>query len=413
MKKIFLILFCIPLILSAQIYYLDDLIDNGLQNNLSLKQAQLILENANSKKIASQWNLYPDVSVGSSHKEYFSDKPQNAKDNSFDFSVSKNISLNDQAWFSYMFNNFDYETAKIQYDFKKKSFIYQIINDYIAVLNLQKQFNLLNENKEIQQMIVNQSKVLFYQQKATSFDVSQSEITLLNAEISILKVKNDLATKRKQLFNNLNMIDNNYLLSDLEFNSEYSIPEHDIKANNDVILLEREIKRNKLSLTQNNLKLFPSLNLSYNYSQGYVSNTFKLDNKNTNHTVMLSLSYSFKDFFVDHQSKIQTRNIKRSNELSLTDKENNLTNQYSQLSDELGYLENLHQLYLKKVKQTNENLSIATERYKLGLIPQLDFDKARYEFLDAKIALESNQYEIISKRENINFLMSKKLLNKW
>jgi len=47
------------------------------------------------------------------------------------------------------------------------------------------------------------------------------------------------------------------------------------------------------------------------------------------------------------------------------------------------------------------------------MIQQIELDKAIYEFLDASINAETNKYKLIELYESINYLLSKKLLNKY
>ena len=67
----------------------------------------------------------------------------------------------------------------------------------------------------------------------------------------------------------------------------------------------------------------------------------------------------------------------------------------------------------EKLSQSAEQIRIAEERYRLGLIELLELDKTRVDYIDADIAYNTNRYQIIQTRENLNYLLSDKLLGKW
>lgn len=390
---------------------LDEMIQYGLNNSLSLRQKEEKLKNAELSYHSSVVDLYPDLTA---NLKLVEDIKNSQESNNLSINLSKSISLNDPQYNRFDLAKFDYQTARIAYEDARRKFIYNILTAYINVLNLQKQIDLLEKNKEIQQSIVKQSKVLFNQQKATSFDVRQSEITLLNADISLLKAKNDLSIKRNELFNSAFMQDDNKKLEDIY--SEYSlIPEMNVQKINDYILAQRELDRNHILTRQSKLNLFPTLNLQYSFSKLKGNNNLGFDYQTDlqDHTIMLNLSYNFKNFIINNNTYTQSLNNVRSQEYALRDLEKNLTTQYSQLISDMDYLQKLNLLYKEKIKQTEENLSIASQRYELGMIQQLDYDKSRYEYLDAKLALEANQYDLLAKKENINYLLCNKLLNKY
>ena len=56
---------------------------------------------------------------------------------------------------------------------------------------------------------------------------------------------------------------------------------------------------------------------------------------------------------------------------------------------------------------------MAQEQYKLGLINILDLDKITLDHSDAQLSYNKQHFSIIKKREEINLLMSNKILGKW
>jgi len=87
--------------------------------------------------------------------------------------------------------------------------------------------------------------------------------------------------------------------------------------------------------------------------------------------------------------------------------------QYEILTRELEYLKRLDELYQEQLEQANNQIQIAEERYRLGLIDLLALDKTRVDFINSEISYHSNRYQILAKQEAINNLLSLKIMGKW
>ncbi|HQQ68035.1 MAG TPA: TolC family protein, partial [Candidatus Cloacimonadota bacterium] len=83
------------------------------------------------------------------------------------------------------------------------------------------------------------------------------------------------------------------------------------------------------------------------------------------------------------------------------------------ITQELEYLLRLDELYLERLTQSREQIRIAEERYRLGMIQLLDLDKTRTDYISADIEYNTNRYQIIQKQEAVNYLLSNKILGKW
>jgi outer membrane protein TolC len=88
-----------------------------------------------------------------------------------------------------------------------------------------------------------------------------------------------------------------------------------------------------------------------------------------------------------------------------------INTEFIQLFEELYFLYQMNSLLVRQEQQTSENLEMAMARYRLGLLTQLDIDRARYESLNARINLEVNQYRLILQKLSIDHLMSNDLIN--
>ena len=73
----------------------------------------------------------------------------------------------------------------------------------------------------------------------------------------------------------------------------------------------------------------------------------------------------------------------------------------------------MDELYQERLEQSQEQIRIAEERYRLGMIQLLELDKTRTEYIDSNIQYNANRYQIIKKQEELNHMLSQKILGKW
>jgi len=419
MKKFIFLIMSLPLLLWSQSYNIDQIINTGLDNSLSLKQSELGKRIAESQLTQSYLNVLPEVTAFYQRTDYLFEesKPQGSvanQTNAIGLEVEKTIKFNNQDYFSLRFAQFDKNTAVLSYENQKKSLALNIFSAYIAVLDAQKQLETQKQNQLIQENILKQTKALFGQKKNTEFDVTQNEITLLNVKITIQKLNNEIKIKRAQLFNLINSEDLGYDLQDISTNPEFNIPTPDFSHNLELLILKRDSDRYNISINQSFLNYMPDLSLRYNYSFSGHSPDFTFNKQeNKNQTISINASYSLWNFLKTNQSHSQVKMNKQNKELSAELKLQSLQTQFKQYKEDFEYYTQLDGLYKLKKENTALNLSIAENRYELGMIDPLELDKARYENFEAISSYDSNKYRIIELREKINFLLAEKILNKY
>ena len=416
MKHMLTLLLLLPLALLAQQYTLDELMDHGLTNSYDMLRSDLSQETSLSSLSSAKWNLLPEASVnfGVTNDFYHPQTPSAPNLSSqAGFSISKTISLNDEAWFAYRNASLDAEQARMTYDRGVSSYAYSVFSAYIAVLSAQKQLASLTENLAIQTRVWEQSKVLLQLGKTTSFDVKQNEIAVMNSQVMILQMQNTISTKRQELFGLVQMEDEGHPLADIVPELDWEVPEFDTAGNAELAILESSIRQNKLNRTQNVLGYFPRLSLAYNYNRQVSGEDFDLDTYSGSHTVSLNASYSLWAPMKQRQMVKRSGFALRQAELQKNDKLDELQRQYLLLTQELQYMKRLDELYTEKLAQSREQIKIAEERYRLGLIELLELDKVRNDYIDADINYNTNRYQIIAQQQQINYLLSKQILGKW
>lgn len=414
MKVFTVLLMLLPILLAAQSYTLDELITYGLENSFSVQKSSLNYESSQSTLNTSKWNLLPDASVtGSVTRDFDPAAQTDDLTNSAGFSLSKTVSLNDGPYFNYLYSSLDTKTAKMKLEQTRKTYAYDVFSAYLKVLSAQKQRSSLEENLQIQTRVWEQSKILLQLGKTTPFEVKQNEIAMLNSNISLMQLDNTIANARKELFALVQKQDEGFPLTELELNVQKEIPAFSIENNADLNILNQELKRINLQLKQNKLDDFPRLNLGYNLDRTVGGADFDYDRYNTNHNISLSLSYPLLNIFENSESRTRTNISRQLSQLAIDEKKDQLQRDYDSALRELQYLKRMNELYREQLAQSREQITQAEERYRLGLIELLELDKTRTSYIETDISYNNNLYSIITKQEEINYLLSAPILGKW
>ncbi len=417
MKRIYLILILLPVVLQAQVYRLDDLIEAGLKNSTAIQRNEINYLTAVSQRKTASLNLLPEVNLGfNADKRLYTKRDLLAQDdfsNSLGLTVSKSISLNDPYWFQYRYSTHDQKTAEIRRESGTSDFAYQVFLIYIDILSAQKRLRSLEESSNIQNRIWEQSRTLWRLGKLTEFDVKQNEIAVMNTQISILRQQNSIDKSRQQLFSLILIPDDGYPLADLEIGVPDQFPLLDYDQVNTIRILRQDIKRFDIMRKQDKLDNFPRVTLAYNLSRSASGADFDFDRYQTDHGISLSLSYSLWNHFRNSESTKRDRFTRKLVELNLQDKVDEIEREYSILTGEMNYLKQLHALYQSKLEQSRIQVNKAEERYRLGMITQLELDKTRAEYIDSDIEFHANLYQMLARQEALNHLLSRKILGKW
>jgi len=414
MKALTTLLLLLPLALLAQQYTLDELVGHGLENSYGMLRSELAYESSRSSLSSATWNLLPEAGVNFGiSNDFYNSGPAADLSSQAGFSISKTISLNDDAWFNYKYAKLDAAKAELTRQTSASAYAYSVFTAYLDVLSTQRQLSSLQKNLEIQTRVWEQAQVLNQLGKNTSFDVKESEIAVMNARISILQLENSIAAKRAQLFSLVRMDDAGHELAELVPDINYSLPELGPEQSNQVKLLKADLKRGELGLTQSFLNYFPRVSLAYNFSRSVSGDNFDFDTYGTNHTLGLNFSYSLWNQFRQGETNKRGDLAQRLAELEIQQQIDEIDRQYATLTQELAYLNRLDELYGEKLAQSESQIRVAEERFRLGLIELLELDKTRVEFINSEIAYNNNRYQILARQEAINNLLSQKIQGKW
>ncbi len=414
MKHYLILIMLLPVIMAANVYTLDQLIEYGMENSFQIQKAELSNTSSQSSLRSAKWNLAPEANLSAGLNQDLDPLSGNSGlTSSAGFEISKTISLNDAAYFNYRYASLETDTARLRLKQDYSSYAYQVFSAYIEALSAAKRKSALEENLAIQNRVWEQSQVLLRLGKTTPFEVKQNEISVMNSRISLIQLENTIANARSRLFALIQMEDMGYPLAELELEIDKAIPSFSTANMNEINILKQELKSDKINLTQNFLEIFPRVSLGYGYSRQVSGADFDFDSYNTVHSVNLNLSYSIWNFFTNRESGTRARINQQMTELSISDQIEQSKREYDSATQELEYLLRLDELYSERLEQSTEQIRIAEERYRLGMIQLLELDRTRTDYIEADIEYNANRYQIIKNQEAINFLLSKQILGKW
>jgi len=410
MKRIlFLLILVLPILSWAKEYTLDDLINIGLEKSLYVKQENVNYKNTASSLNSSYLSLLPSFNVNA-NKSNSDGEWNNA---SGGLGLNENLSLNESRYFSIRRAINNQKNSELSLQNTHKQIAYTIFSKYLNILESQKSLNIQQENLKLQKKIHNQIQVQFDAGNKSLLDLKQSEITLIDYEISVNEAENNLEQLRKDLFSYLNIEDKHWNFSEPEF----SIKKIDnLYQENYSLKMERNsLKNSKLSLFQQKLDFFPTLSVgfNYNYNSNLGSDILDLQKYDASYFISLSASYSIFDIWDKRESYKRSKRNLDFQKLNLEDSERKNKDKFENLKKDIITLQKSLNLYSKKLKLSKENLEMAQEQYKLGIISLLDLDRSNIDYFSAQLSNNNKYYELIRKQEEMNLLLSQKILGKW
>lgn len=412
MRRSFLILLMLGIVVItiAEEYTLDDLINVGLEESFEIKQEKL--SNLNTKsEVRSSWiSALPSANIaldGSKNFDLESDW-----ENSASFSLTKNIMLNDPSYYNIRTALLNKKNADLSLKYKRKIIAFTIFTKYLNVLESQQNLVVQRKNLKLQKMINQQIEIQFNSGDKSALELQQSKLSLIDYEIAVNETENNLLKMRNDLFAYLNLKDEGYKLVEPKLNTE--IDDIEFKANIAIKQKKNMVKSSRLMLLQQKMNFLPTVSLGYSVTHNDPNNVYDLGNYDRlNNSLSLNASYNIFNVFETREAYVRSKRNLRSLKLDLSKSKHDNQNEFENKIIELKTLKRSRAQYLKKLELANKTLDMAREQYKHGLISLLDLDRSKLEYQNAQISYISKKYELLRKIEEVNLLLSNKILGKW
>lgn len=412
MRRSFLILLMLGIVVItiAEEYTLDDLINVGLEESFEIKQEKL--SNLNTKsEVRSSWiSALPSANIalgGSKNFDLESDW-----ENSASFSLTKNIMLNDPSYYNIRTALLNKKNADLSLKYKRKIIALTIFTKYLNVLESQQNLVVQRKNLKLQKMINQQIEIQFNSGDKSALELQQSKLSLIDYEIAVNETENNLLKMRNDLFAYLNLKDEGYKLVEPNLNTEFD--DIEFKANIAIKQKKNMVKSSRLMLLQQKMNFLPTVSLGYSVTHNDPNNVYDLGNYDRlNNSLSLNASYNIFNVFETREAYVRSKRNLRSLKLDLSKSKHDNQNEFENKIIELKTLKRSRAQYLKKLELANKTLDMAREQYKHGLISLLDLDRSKLEYQNAQISYISKKYELLRKIEEVNLLLSNKILGKW
>lgn len=414
MKKILILLFILPLLLSAQsketkVITLDDAITLALEKNADLKVAELEINKSKEKLRESRSGLFPKLDVSGQYQRYL-DKPviflppgspfgstlKIGSDNSFSASATMSVPLFAWTLFEAISLSSDYLALTQQsYLITKNKIVGDVKKSFLAAL-------LTGETKEVMRSSLTNAEENFENIKRLNAAGTLSDYDLLRAEVQVENLRPLIL-----------QMDNNYKLSlealkvaigldadavisvsgsldpfqSLSVPSEQDVIDEFLQNNPQVAILDYQVRLNDRNVSLETSAYYPSLAGFGSYQYQAQANDFKTSDYNWVKTSIIGLQLQvpiFNGFKTDARISQAEIGLKQS-----VEQKRNLTEALK--TQALSILYRLQQAAIrikgqdKTVRQAEEGYNISKTRLENSLATQLEVNDAELAWRQAKL----------------------------
>ncbi len=430
MKKIIVILSLVmtPLLLLGQEgnWSLEKCIEYAYQNNLQLKQQEIMVEQSENTLLQSKLDYIPSFSGSVGHSMNWG-RSVNINDlqivqNQLSQSTSANVGAS-VTLFEGLSKVNTVKSNQTALEISKKD-VEKLRND--ISISITRAFLQVLLSKELLKTTQENFKSISEQRERTSKLVEAGS----QAYSTLLEMESQLAAERVQLVNATNQLKNNLLslmqILDLGFDNHFDIYAPDFNIDGispsfenieNLFQLSMElpqIKGAELALQKSQYqlsaakgRLYPTISLSAGYGTYFSSlqnkKFFDQFNENRNPSVSLSLSIPI---FNQLSRSINVRNAKlavRNSELELKNRHQTLYKEVQQaVTDAMGY----YQKYLaskENLKAMQESFRYVEQKFDVGTLNGTDYTVAKTNLYKAQSDFYQSKYQFIFQLKIIDF----------
>ena len=377
----------------------DEAVELAKKNNVSVARSQITLD-AVARAKAHSWNsMSPSASVSASSTvpiDALSDSDSNYTA-SFGVSATVSVSLSANLFTSMNAAKIAYESGKLTFDDAVKSVELGVREAFYGLLYERENIILQERNLEIAKTQYNNNLAKYNQGRLSEIDVLSAEVnykskipTVESARTTFL---NDLASFKQTLGLHLaEKIELAGTLDDLINLNEISVDVKNVQSSS-IKLLEYELENAKNSVLEKRFSAFaPSLNASFNWSDGTASDAQKPASLKFSATIPLDgvLPWSTRNDAID-----SAQDTVKDLELQLDNEKKNLARTV------MSSLRSIKQSQESiKYKQANVTLAQKTydmtaEAYNRGTKDLLTLQNANTSLLNAQVSLKSETLTLI------------------
>ncbi|WP_222983224.1 TolC family protein [Flagellimonas meishanensis] len=415
---------------------LQECVEYAVENNLTVEQFELDLENAKIDKSDALGNLLPNLngsSTVSSNTGFSINPTNNLPTNQTAFNVNGGLSSN-LTLFDGLRNIKQLNRAKInaianQYrlDDLKDDIRLNVANAYLQVLSNKEQLKTFRAQYAVTEQDLKRTKELVESGVLPQGDLLEIEATAANQEQQIVNGESLVLISRVNLAQLLQITDyENFDIADEEFN----VPPSDILDNSAKVIFDKALSfRNDIKLSQTNVELaeedlkiakgayYPTLSAFFQYGTRYSDVTQIPDANGIPFTpdftdqlwIFDGISYGAQLNVPIFNGWNTKNNVKRSKigllqaKLQFEQDKLDLESTIQQAYVDVGTFEKAYEAALKTLEARRLAYNYAKERYDVGLMNAFDFSQAQARVDNAEADAIRTKYDYIFRLKILEF----------
>ncbi len=417
-----LVFFTVFVSFSQKKWSLQDCVNYALENNISVKRAQLNTKYSNEDVTIAKARLLPTVGANASQNLGVNSKYKRVNPSN-NFGISASVDLYNGGRNKLMVHqaNKTIEISKIDLEVLESNIALQIANYYLNALLQKENIKIAKEQIAITNIQLNKMQELIDAGVNPRADLLDIQATLANNKEQLTQAENTLDLSLLNLAQLIQVPSDNFDIQNVTLNLDKAVLMY---ANSNGIYQKAienrpEIKKANLAIENADLgikiaktNLKPSvsmnygLNTSYRYNfsgDGAFDKIYNQYNDNHGHSLGISARYTI---FDGKSRKASIAKAKINKEII----EQNLIDEKLKLREtiERAYLDakaslKQYESSLSSLKAQQESFNISQERYKLGAMNSFDFDLVKSRLFNAKIAVINAKYNFVFKSKVLDY----------
>lgn len=432
MKKSILILFLLLGILTqaqTKKWTLKECVEYAIENNISIKQAELDLGQSEISKKDAIGSFLPNVNARASHS-WSIGLAQNPVTFDAVTATTKNLSGGISSGIDLYAgltrlnelhkSNLSILASQYQLDNMKNDISLFVANAFLQILFNKEQIKVLASQIEVTKNELNQTQELIDAGVVPEGDLLEVQASLAGQEQQLVNAENALYISRISLAQLLLITDyDNFDIVDID----YSVPLSDIlNQSPEVIFNKAKETRKEILIAETNSKiaeydlkiargnLQPSLSGSYSFSSNYFrSELFDTpdfesqitDNKQHNFFLQLNIPI-FNRFSGRNNINRNKLNVERAKYQVEQEKLDLQTTVYQAYNDTKGALK-AYEAAVKTLNARELAFNFSQERYNVGLLNSFDFSQSQNQLVAAQSEVVRTKYDFIFKLKVLEF----------
>ncbi len=405
---------------------LDECIRIALNENPTIKVADMEIERVDYSKKETIAQLFPEISFAGSYSRTIKKQTmammgqtiQIGSDNSYSAGFSASLPIIAvQLWKSLKLSDdqilINVEKARES----RLSLINQVENAYYGILYAQDALKVLKENKNRAELNANIYRNMYENGTASEFDVLRAEVQVKNIEPTILDMENSINQAKLQMKLLLGMD----MKHNIKINGELAQYQNDMYAkvmetnvslenNSSLRTLDLQTQALKNTLSVQKAAWYPTLALTANYNWIAMNNgaLFKNLDWNPYSTVGVALSIPIfqggKRYYKQKQAEIsyremswQRQNLENALSLQVQSQFDNIQKSVAQIeTNKLG------------VEQATKANQIMEKSFRIGAASYIDLRDSENALLSAQLAYYQSIYNWLTAQSQLSYLLGEK-----